>query len=168
MKPTKSPTVTAYIGLGSNLDDPLAQIKSARMALRVVEGIREAAFSGLYRSPPMGPRNQPDYVNAVMAMETSLAPMELLRILQAIEKKHRRVRTGDRWGPRTLDLDLLLYGQEVIDLPELKVPHVGVDNRAFVLYPLREVAPALVIPGKGALAELIRHCPRDGLLRLEN
>jgi len=158
-------TIIAYIGLGSNLQNPSEQIHSARAAIAVVAGIEEQGFSSLYHSAPMGPQDQPDYVNAVMAVATDLSPIELLRALQAIENSHGRVR-GERWGARTLDLDILLYGDQVIELPDLTVPHIGLTERAFVLYPLYEIAPQLIIPNKGRLVDLLKNCPLAGLTRL--
>ncbi len=155
--------VTAYIGLGSNLENPITQINSARLAITQLNKVEEFTFSSLYHSLPMGPQNQPDYVNAVMGINTSLEPLTLLRCLQSIENAQGRVRKGERWGARTLDLDILLYGNSVLDLPDLKVPHIGIDERAFVLYPLHEIAPNLLIPTKGALADLVSKCPLDGL-----
>lgn len=156
--------VTAYIGLGSNMQNPAEQLRSARLAIQALEGCAEIAFSSLYRSSPMGPSDQPDYVNAVMAVATSIPPRALLEAMQAIELSHGRVRTGLRWGPRTLDLDLLLYGQEQIADADLIVPHAGIAEREFVLYPLAEIAPSdLTIPGKGALSTLVAACPRRGL-----
>jgi 2-amino-4-hydroxy-6-hydroxymethyldihydropteridine diphosphokinase len=159
-------TLTAYIGLGSNLDSPVAQIKSARLAINTLGNVKELAFSSLYASTPMGPQDQPDYVNAVMAVATSLSPLDLLHALQAIELEHGRVRGVQRWGARTLDLDLLLYGDQQIDTPELTVPHKGIAERAFVLYPLSERDSDLTIPGKGKLSDLLTHCPIAGLRRL--
>lgn len=155
--------VVAYIGLGGNLDDPAGRIRAARSQIIATTGIREIAFSSLYRSAPMGPADQPDYVNAAMAIETTLAPLDLLRELQAIETAFGRVRLGERWGPRTLDLDILLYGTATIASEQLTVPHPGLSVREFVLYPLLEIAPELVIPGLGALVDLTRQCPRRGL-----
>lgn len=159
--------ITAYIGLGSNLADPSGQIKSARAEISTLAQVQELAFSSLYHSPPMGPQDQPDYVNAVMAIATTLSALDLLHSLQRIEHEQGRVRTGERWGARTLDLDLLLYGDQQIDVPELIVPHVGLSERAFVLYPLFEIAPQLRVPGKGKLADLLTLCPLDGLKRLD-
>lgn len=153
-------TVVAYLGLGANLDDPIRQVRDARTELQRHPDLRELAFSSLYRSVPMGPSDQPDYVNAVMAVETALAPLPLLRVLQAVESGHGRVRSDERWGPRTLDLDLLLYGMESLSSPELVVPHPGIPEREFVLIPLFEIAPDLVIPGQGPLHDLIEACPR--------
>lgn len=161
-----SPPFTAYIGLGSNLESPVEQIKSARLAINALAGATELAFSSLYVSTPMGPQDQPDYVNAVMAVNTDLPPLDLLHALQIIELAHGRVRGIQRWSARTLDLDLLLYGNQQIDTPELTVPHKGVTERAFVLYPLSECDSDLVIPGKGQLSDLLTHCPLAGLRRL--
>lgn len=159
-------TDVAYIGLGSNLAEPAEQINSARQEIGVLDRVEEIAFSSLYRSPPMGPQNQPDYINAVMAVRTGLSPIELLRQLQAIENHHGRVRE-ERWGARTLDLDLLLYGERQISEADLVVPHPGISERAFVLYPLQEIAEAdLLIPGYGLLKELVEQCPLAGLHKI--
>jgi 2-amino-4-hydroxy-6-hydroxymethyldihydropteridine diphosphokinase len=158
-------TVIAYIGLGSNLQNPVEQIHSARSAITALAHIKEQAFSSLYQSLPMGPQDQPDYVNAVMAVTTNLSPIELLRSLQSIENISGRIR-GERWGARTLDLDILLYGELVINTPDLTVPHIGLTERAFVLYPLYEIAPQLIIPNKGKLVDLLANCPLAGLNRL--
>lgn len=159
-------TITAYIGLGSNLENPVNQLVSARSAIINSNGLEEIAFSSFYSSPPMGPQDQPDYVNAVMALATALPVLELLQVLQQIEYNHGRIRAGQRWGARTLDLDILLYANQKINLPSLIVPHIGIAERAFVLYPLQEIAPDLVIPGKGPVAELVVQCPINGLRRL--
>ena len=159
--------IRAYIGLGSNLGDPVAQVKRARAAIAVLSGVEEVAFSSLYRSRPLGPQDQPDYVNAVMAVDTGLPAPELLAALQAIETAQGRVREGERWGPRTLDLDLLLYGRACIRTAELTVPHYGLAERCFVLHPLAEIAPAdLYVPGLGPLSDLVQRCPATGLERL--
>lgn len=157
-----------YIGLGSNLGDPIAQVKRARQSIAALQGVSEQGFSSLYRSAPMGPKDQPDYINAVMAVATEYSPYELLVALQAIEQDLGRVRGGERWGPRMLDLDLLLYGRYCIRSQELTVPHAGLTERPFVLYPLAEIAPLeLWIPGWGTLRELLKRCPWQGLERLE-
>ncbi len=166
MKHSEFAPVISYIGLGSNLAEPVTQIKSARTAIVSIAGVQELAFSSLYHSLPMGPQDQPDYVNAVMCIATDLLPMELLRCLQNIENDQGRVRKGDRWGARTLDLDVLIYGDQEIDLPDLTIPHKGIAERSFVLYPLFEIAPQLAVPGMGPIADLVAKCPLSGLRRL--
>lgn len=156
--------VTAYIGLGSNLAEPVLQIRSACEALKQLPDTNLLACSSLYSSPPMGPADQPDYINAVVALESSLTAHELLTELQSIELAQGRIRER-RWGARTLDLDLLVYGDQMIADPVLTVPHPGLAERAFVLYPLQEIAPLLEIPGQGPLAALVAKCPKDGLKR---
>jgi len=159
--------VRAYIGLGGNLDDPETRIRQARRSIAFLEGVRERGFSSLYRSEPLGPRDQPDFINAVMAVDTTLPAQDLLQALQAIETAQGRIRTGERWGPRTLDLDLLLYGAACIRTESLTVPHYAIAERPFVLYPLAEIAPPdLYVPGEGLLKELLRRCPPEGLERL--
>jgi 2-amino-4-hydroxy-6-hydroxymethyldihydropteridine diphosphokinase len=145
----------AYIGLGSNLDNPRDQVLDALRELALEEGIQLLAQSSLFLSEPMGPQDQPEFINAVAVIETTLEPLVLLEVLQAIEKKHARKRER-HWGPRTLDLDLLLYGEERISHPDLTVPHPGIPERSFVLLPLREVAPGLAIEGLGNVDELLQ------------
>lgn len=143
--------VTAYIGLGSNLEDPTLQLEKAVIGLERLPRSRLLEVSGFYRSAAMGPANQPDYLNAAAALQTELSPLSLLDQLQAIEAAQGRVR-GERWGARTLDLDLLLYGDQTFQHPRLQVPHPGLTLRPFVLIPLAElVGEALPIPGKGRL-----------------
>jgi len=161
---THSPGV-AYIGLGSNLDDPRRQITQALAELGGLPGSRLLASSSLYRTPPMGPPGQPDYINAVAQIETALEPHALLDALQAIERAHDRVRSV-RWGPRTLDLDLLLYDQQEIADERLCVPHPGLTERAFVVLPLLEIAPTLRVPGFGPLAERGATLDSHGIHRL--
>jgi 2-amino-4-hydroxy-6-hydroxymethyldihydropteridine diphosphokinase len=157
--------VVVYVAIGSNLSNPQEQVRLGIKAVAALAGCRMVKFSGLYGSPPMGRKDQPDYVNAVMAVETIFSPMQLLGELQAIEIRHGRVKV-ERWGARTLDLDLLLYGEERIEVPELTVPHVGIAERAFVLYPLSEIAPHVTIPGKGKVSVLLQQCPRSRLDRI--
>jgi 2-amino-4-hydroxy-6-hydroxymethyldihydropteridine diphosphokinase len=147
-----------YLGLGSNLENPTQQLNSARKAIAQIDGIVETAFSTFYRSPPMDAMQQPDYVNAVMGIETDLLPLELLELMQKVENEHGRVRI-QRWGARTLDIDILLFGNEIVKLPDLVIPHYGMAQRAFVLYPLFEIAPDLDIPGQGKLIDLLKNCP---------
>lgn len=158
--------VIAYIGLGSNLVTPEAQIFSARQAIIALDEVEEQAFSSLYKSPPMGPKDQPDYVNAMIAVATTLPAMILLRQLQKIELAQGRVRKAARWGARTLDLDIIMYGTACFNEPDLIVPHYGMAERAFVLYPLQEIAPNLNVPGKGALSDLVADCPLEGLVKI--
>lgn len=155
--------VRAYIGLGANLGEPLAQLRAAVAALAALPGSTLAAVSPLYRSAPLGPAGQPDYYNAVAALDTPLPPHALLAALQAIETAQGRVRL-ERWGPRTLDLDLLLYGADVIATPDLTVPHAELAQRCFVLVPLHDLAPALVLPDGRPLAQLAVHTDRTGLI----
>lgn len=154
---------TVFIGLGSNLDDPVQQIIQACAEIAALRHVTLRKTSSLYRSAPMGPQDQPDYVNAVVEIATSLAPEELLCELHAIETGHGRVRTGQRWRARTLDLDILLYGEKVIRGDRLTIPHLGLYERAFVLYPLLEIAPDLDIPGRGSLRELVHNVDGSGL-----
>ena len=168
MQTSLSPPVIAYIGLGSNLVDPIVQIKSARIAVAAIEGVQELTFSSLYHSLPMGPQDQPDYVNAVMGVVTELSALDLLRSLQHIENDQGRIRNGEHWGPRTLDLDMLTYGEQEIDEPDLIVPHKGMEERSFVLYPLFEIAPQLHVPNKGSIVDLIAKCPLSGLKRINS
>ena len=160
--------VDAYVGIGSNLDHPTRQVREAFQELDEVVDTRCVARSSLYRSAPMGPSDQPDYVNAAAALRTRLSARGLLEALLAIERAHGRVREGLRWGPRTLDLDLLLYGNQCIDEPGLTIPHPGIATRSFVVYPLLEIAPDLEVPGVASLMELAKRNPRDGLVRLES
>ena len=154
----------AYIGLGSNLEDPLAQVMRALDELAEIPETQLLARSSIYSSLPIGPE-QPDYINAAALLDTQLAPLALLDALQAIEQAHQRVRI-QHWGPRTLDLDLLLYSDEVIDLERLKVPHPYLTQRSFVLYPLADITPDLHLPDGTPLADLLSRCPADGLVRL--
>ncbi len=156
----------AYIGLGSNLQDPRAQVEGGLAALAQLPESHCVACSALYGSRPLGPLPQPDYVNAVAALETRLAPHALLDCLQALEERQGRVRDGVRWGPRVLDLDLLLYDELILDDPRLILPHPGLSQRDFVLYPLYEIAPQLNIPRLGSLEQLVGRCRDRGLSRM--
>ena len=159
-------TVRAYIGIGSNLEDPVAQVKEAVEELKVLPDTILAARSSLYSGKPMGPQDQPDYVNAVVALDTLLSPEELLQQLQRIEELQGRERDGKKWGPRILDLDLLLYGKKVIDADGLRVPHPGMHERDFVIVPLAEIAGNLKIPGHGLLTTLINSVENHSLKKL--
>lgn len=144
----------AYIGLGSNLDDPLSQVRAALTELAKLPHSALSAVSPLYRTPPLGPADQPDYINAVAALDTDLEPLALLDQMQRIELHHGRVRGALRWGPRTLDLDLLLYGDRTITSERLTVPHPGLRERPFVIFPLQAIAPGLILPDGTSIASL--------------
>lgn len=158
--------VLAYIGIGSNLDDPIAQVKDAFAELEMLPDSILQAKSSLYGSKPMGPADQPDYVNAVAAIDTLLSPEDLQAALRQIEDLQGRDRSADKWGPRLLDLDLLLYGKKKINTPELTVPHPGMHERDFVIIPLAEIAGNLNIPGRGLLSSLINQCENHSVKKL--
>jgi len=154
-----------YIGMGSNLADPAEQLRSAVEALAQLPQSELVEVSAFYQSDSLLP-GQPRYTNAVAALDSTLAALDLLDALQAIENGQGRERL-ERWGPRTLDLDILLFGDRLIDEPRLKVPHYHMQERAFVLYPLAELAPAdLRLADGRTLAELLKACPFVGLERL--
>lgn len=160
-------TERAYIGLGSNLASPADQLDQALRSLATLPDTRLADVSSFYASDPLGPADQPRYVNAVAALDTDLPPIDLLDALQAIEHAQGRVRER-HWGARTLDLDIILYGDRLIDEPRLRVPHYHLQARAFVLYPLADVAPAgLRLADGRLLSDLLAQCPFEGLERLE-
>ena len=143
----------AYIALGSNLNEPCRQLEDALQALAVLPQSRLLTQSSFYQSQPLGPQDQPDYVNAVAAIETTLSPLALLDELQCIENEQGRVRLR-RWGERTLDLDILLYADAIIKEERLTVPHYDMTNREFVLIPLLEIAPDLQLPDGRPLHEV--------------
>lgn len=158
----------AYVGLGSNLGDPERHVRTAIGELDALQGCTVTASSPLFRSAPVGPPGQDWYVNAVAAMEVELDPRELLSDLHTIEASHGRDRSGARWGPRTLDLDLLLYGELEIDEPGLQLPHPGLTKRNFVVYPLLLVAPDLVLPDGRPLSDVASGLDRKDLERMED
>jgi 2-amino-4-hydroxy-6-hydroxymethyldihydropteridine diphosphokinase len=150
------PRVLACIGLGANLGDATATVQAALQALDALPHTRLVKASRLYRTPAWGKTDQPAFVNAAAVLETELDARALLDAMLGIERDHGRERLdGQRWGARTLDLDLLLYGQDVIDEPGLHVPHPHLHERAFALVPLVEIAPDLDIPGHGRAADLV-------------
>ncbi|CAD5107905.1 2-amino-4-hydroxy-6-hydroxymethyldihydropteridine diphosphokinase [Zestomonas carbonaria] len=155
-----------YIGLGSNLAEPAEQLRAAIAAIAALPHSQLARVSSLYASDPLGPPDQPRYVNAVAALDTTLAPLELLDALQRIELDQGRQRKAERWGPRTLDLDILLFGDRAIDEPRLTVPHYHMHARPFVLYPLSEIAEDLTLPDGRPLVALLADCPFEGIERL--
>lgn len=143
-----------YLGLGSNLGDPVRQLEEAVARLAQLPDSKLIAVSSLYASAPIGPQDQPDFINAVAALETELAPLALLDALQELERMAGRKRLR-HWGERTLDVDILLYGDACIDLPRLTVPHPEMTRRAFVLQPLAELAPGLLLPDGSAIADYL-------------
>ena len=160
-------SISAYIGLGSNLDNPPQQVRLAIDAVAGIPACRLEQRSSLYGNPPMGPQDQPDYVNAVVEITTALAPHDLLNELNGIEQAQGRQRGGRHWGPRTIDLDLLVYGEWVLADERLVVPHPGVAERAFVLLPLYEIAPNLAIPELGRVHSLLDRVDTSALVQLD-
>ena len=159
-------TVRVYIGLGSNLEDPVAQVLEAVEELEMIPDSILVSRSSLYRGKPMGPADQPDYVNAVVAMDTLLSPANFLQELIRIEDLQGRTRDGEKWGPRIIDLDLLMYGKQKINKPDLTVPHPGMHERDFVIIPLSELAGDVNVPGQGRLTALINKCENHSLRKL--
>jgi 2-amino-4-hydroxy-6-hydroxymethyldihydropteridine diphosphokinase len=156
----------AYVALGSNLADPAAQVVAALGRLRGLPGTRLIARSRLWASRPLGPQDQPDFVNAVAGLLTQLGARELLGELQALERAMGRTGPVVRWGPRSIDLDLLAMGSDELFEPALRLPHPGVHERDFVLYPLAELAPELWIPGRGRVEALARRVANRGIVPL--
>lgn len=159
-------TEHAYVGLGSNLGASEDQLGTAFGEIDKLPETRLLKRSSLYKSSPMGPKNQPDYVNAVCLIETRLEPHDLLARLQKIELEHGRERKGERWGPRTLDLDILLYGDHTVSTDSLTIPHYGMAEREFVMVPLFEIAPSMVMPDGKPISHWVSCCNLDGLKRL--
>jgi 2-amino-4-hydroxy-6-hydroxymethyldihydropteridine diphosphokinase len=153
----------AYIGVGSNLDDPRAQVLGAFAKLSALPLTRVILTSPIYLSRPFGPVKQPDFANAVVGLLTKLEPRALLAHLRALETAQGRPAQHERWGPRIIDLDVLVYGRERLTDPELTVPHPGIVERNFVLYPLADIAPDLDIPGLGRVIELKGRITSEGL-----
>lgn len=156
----------AYVALGSNLGDSRQHLLDAIEALAALPQIAVIARSRIYRTPPWGVTDQPDFLNAVLALETTLPPHDLLDALLAIERAAGRQRSGERWGPRTLDLDLLHVAGQTINDERLTLPHPHIADRAFVLLPLHDVAPELDIPGQGKVVELLRNVDAQGCTAL--
>jgi len=156
-----------YIGLGSNLSNPRVQVTNAATEISKIAKSQVVALSSLYLSKPMGPQDQDDYINAVIAIETSLPALVLLNALQGIENDAGRVRKDNRWGARILDCDILLYGNEVIENERLTVPHYGMKLREFVLLPLAEIAPHLSLPDGTAVDILAKQINNNGIVKLQ-
>ncbi|RKQ39883.1 2-amino-4-hydroxy-6-hydroxymethyldihydropteridine diphosphokinase [Enterobacter sp. R1(2018)] len=153
----------AYIALGSNQASPLDQIAHALNAIAAIPQSRVVATSSFYRTPPLGPQDQPDYLNAAVALETELSPEALLDHTQRIELEQGRERKAERWGPRTLDLDIMLFGELTLSTPRLTVPHYDMKNRAFMLVPLLEIAPDCVFPEGLRVADVLATLSRAGI-----
>lgn len=158
--------VQCYIGLGSNLGDSTQTLGAAVNALNNTPDIRNLVVSSYYQSKPHGPQDQPDYINAVASLETQLGAEPLLDLLQSIEMQYGRVRTGERWTARTLDLDILLFGEQTIETIRLQVPHRWLRQREFVIYPLYEIAPELRFPDGSSLKECLASVSDKDLIRL--
>ena len=158
-------STTVYVALGANLSNPVQQIQDAVLALQKIAVASIVKVSPLYRSVPMGDVEQPDYVNGVARFNTDLTPLALLDALQEIENTQGRVREV-RWGPRTLDLDILLYGTYVIDEPRLSIPHYGMKQRSFVLIPLADIDAQLILPCNTELKSLITREMRAELIQI--
>lgn len=156
----------AYIGLGSNLNNPATQINLAINALDEFPQSTVLQCSSLYGNPPMGPPGQPDFVNAVIALDTKLAADALLVEMKNQERTQGRTPFGERWGPRIIDLDLLLYGDESLQNADLVVPHMGIADRAFVLVPLAEIAPDIEVPGLGPIEQLLERIDKTSIIAL--
>ncbi|HBH63271.1 MAG TPA: 2-amino-4-hydroxy-6-hydroxymethyldihydropteridine diphosphokinase [Erwinia persicina] len=157
--------IRVYLALGSNLADPLHQVHSALHALAAIPDTTLVATSSLYRTPPYGPPDQPDFLNAAVALDTRLDAETLLNHTQRIELEQGRVRKAHRWGPRTLDLDIMLFGEQTLSTPRLTVPHYDMLNRAFMLLPLLEIAPALCLPDGTRLADILARLDTGAISR---
>jgi len=153
----------AYIGLGSNLSNPVKQVHQAIDQIKLLEQSSVTKLSSLYFSKPMGPQDQPDYINAVLSLNTSLSPIELLDSLQQIENFAGRIRKDERWGARVLDLDILLFDNLIINSERLVVPHYGLKLREFVLIPLSEISPNLTLPDGEKVSSLAKHIKSNEL-----
>lgn len=163
MVASQSDDTRAFVGIGANLGDPRAQVIAAIEDLAQIPRTKVTKVSSLYSSRPMGPAEQPDYVNAVAGLDTLLQAHSLLRELQAIEQRFGRRRDGPRWGARSLDLDILLYAEATVCSDRLTIPHPGIGERDFVLLPLVEIAPEVKIPGLGAAARALESLDASSL-----
>jgi 2-amino-4-hydroxy-6-hydroxymethyldihydropteridine diphosphokinase len=155
-----------YIGLGSNLSEPIEQVKKAIKAIEKIVQSEVISVSSLYLSKPMGPQEQENYINGVLALKTSLSAIELLDALQAIENEAGRVRKENRWGARILDLDIILFGNEIINTERLTIPHYGMSEREFVLMPLAEIAPQLQLPNGQKITFLSNSIANNEMIKL--
>lgn len=158
-------TSLIWVALGSNLGDREEHLSQGVQDIADLPGSSNLVRSSIYETSPMGPTEQPDYLNAVCAFNSTLAPLPLLKELKLIEGRHGRVQATQRWSARPLDLDILVYAEQLINLPELTIPHVGIAHRSFVLWPMNELDDQLQIPELGAVTELMKHCERYGIKR---
>lgn len=158
----------AFIGIGSNLNDPARQVRRAIDALSRSRQMQLTAVSSLYRTPPVGDTEQPDFCNAVARIKTDLSAGALFDVLEELEQRAGRTRDTRRWGPRVLDLDLLLFGETQLESSELTLPHARMHERAFVLVPLVEIAPDIVIPGLGRAAKYLDRLDRDKIVPIKS
>lgn len=156
----------AWLGLGSNLQQPVAQLNEALYRLGETAGVEVLQISSFYQTPPWGDEQQDDFINAVVQIETSLDPIPLLHVLQSIEDLMGRQRSERRWGPRLIDIDLLLYADVQYQSEELELPHPRMHERAFVLVPLSELEKTLIIPGRGAIENLLQKTDASRICRL--
>ena len=163
----RSPT-TVYVALGSNLGDREQHLCKACEDISTLQACSDLVCSSVYETDPMGPQNQPDYLNAVCRFSYAETALHLLGELQSIERGHGRVQSTQRWTARPLDLDILLYGSECTDEPHLQIPHVGIAERSFVLWPLVELEAELLIPGLGPVKGLQEHCQQFGIQAYES
>lgn len=159
---SNSESAKVYIGIGSNLENPQQQLKSAILALCEISNTSLCQLSNIYQTTPIGPPGQPDYANAAVLLETKLTPEALLDELQEIELDQGRVRK-ERWGPRTLDLDIILYADMTIRTARLSVPHIEMENRNFVLIPLMDISPDLTLPNGKSLSEVAKQAGNEGI-----
>ena len=167
MNAARKDPLLAYIGIGSNLDDPRQQVQKGIELLVELPGCHVRRQSSMYQSAPFGHVPQDDFINAVAEIETAIPAENLLACLKAIERAQGRDPRAERWGPRVIDLDILVYGEQVVDLPDLTIPHPGIAVRNFVLLPLREIAPDLVIPGLGRVADIAVDAQEPSISRID-
>ena len=159
--------VQVFVGIGSNLSEPIKQVNQAIKTFQSFSEIEDVRASSLYRTKPLGGMVQPDYINAVVAFTTKLAPFDLLKHLQGMENTQGRVRTGERWSARIIDLDILLYGSQNIAEESLTIPHLGLTERNFVLLPLAELDPDLKLPDNRKITELLTLTAKQGIEKIE-
>lgn len=159
-------TALVYIGLGSNLGNRSSHILRGCKNIDLLDSCRLIQMSSIYETPPMGPQNQADFLNAVCSVHCNVEPLVLLEALKAIEREHGRVASKERWTARPLDLDILLYGQRQVLSSRLCIPHAGITDRSFVLWPLAELDPDLVIPGRGVVSDWRQYCEPAGIRKL--